>query len=146
MRRFRRLPPLLRVADILALLLALAAIALIVEAFITSLSSVPPRWPVDALVIALNLGMLGGSCSFVVQTYGMRFRRPGGGPFPLDSWQSQGRAIVLLAALPLCALVLAVAIPPTASAFGIVFPISIIGACVLLGARLWLNIGRQAMG
>jgi len=55
--------------------------------------------------------MHGGACSCTVTTYSTRFRRPDGEPFPLGSWQSQLRAILLLAALPLCALVVALYIP-----------------------------------
>jgi hypothetical protein len=60
------------------------------------------------------------------------------GPFPLESWQSQVRAFVLAAALPIGALVLAVVIPPTSRAFEIVFPVSIMGACevAVVGALL----------
>jgi hypothetical protein len=144
--RFRRLPPLLRVADILALLFALAGIALLVEAFISTLSTVPPRWPVNTLVIGLNLVLLAGSCSFVDRAYSTRVRQPGGGPSPslLGSWQGQVRAILLLAALPLCALAVVAFISPTSSASKIVFPVTLIGAFVSFGAHLWLNIGQQA--
>ena len=147
MRYFRRLPPLLRVASILGLLFALASIVGFVEVIIAVLSSIP-RSPVDPsrmLVIALNLGMLGLACNVAVNSYSMRFRQPDKRPFPLDSWQSQVRTILLLAALPIAALVLAVAIPPTSLAFGIVFPISIIGVIVLVVATLQMNIGRRAM-
>lgn len=148
MRDFRRLPPLLRTATIFALLFALAGIALLVGAFVTGLSSFPPRWSVDSSrveVIGLNLVLLGGSCSFVDQAYSARFRRPGRGPSPLDSWQGQVRAIALLAALPLCALALAAVIPPTSSAFEIVFPVTLIGALASFGANLWMVSGRQVV-
>src|SRR5262249_23557670 len=48
------------------------------------------------------------ACFYAVTRYSTRFRQPDRRPFPLDSWQSQVRAILLLAALPLCALALAV--------------------------------------
>lgn len=152
MHRFRRLPPLLRVADLLALLFALTGIALLVEAFITSLSAVPPRWPVNMniVVIGLNLILLAGSCSFVDQAhqaYSARLRQPVGGPSPspLGSWQVQVRTIVLLAALPLGALIWAAFIPPTSSAFMVVFPVTLIGAFVSVGAHLWLRIGQHVV-
>jgi drug/metabolite transporter (DMT)-like permease len=147
MRNFRRLPPVLRVASILGLLFALASLVLFLGLLITILPSFP-RWPVDAfrgLLIALNLGMLGGACSFAVNAYSIRFRRSDRESFPLDSWQSQVRAIVLLAALPIGALALAVVIPPTSLAFGVVFPISILGAIGLLVASLLMNSGRRAL-
>ena len=77
MRNFRRLPPFLRVLNIAALLFVLVACALIVEGFVTVLSSFPHRWPMDnTLVIAVNLAMLANACGFVVQSYSTRFRRP----------------------------------------------------------------------
>jgi len=134
MRYFRRLPPLLRVASLLGLLFPLASILLFAELFATSLSS-----SVDSsrvAMIALNLAMLGGACSVAVTTYSTRFRQPDPEPFPLSSWQSQVRTLVLLAALPSCALVLAVFIPSTALAFALVFLVSILAAGVLFVASL----------
>ncbi len=147
MRDFRRLPPLLRVASILGLLFSLAPIAAIMVVLIASLSSSPQSgvYATRVAVIVGNLGVLSGACSVAVQTYSTRFRQPDRGPLPLASWQSRMRAIFLAAALPICALALAVFIPPTQSAFEIVFPVSIIGAVVLLAASLWMNIGRQAV-
>jgi hypothetical protein len=135
MRDFRHLPPLLRVASILGLLFPLASIELFAVVFAPTLSSLPVG-SFRVLMIALNLLLLGWACSFAVRTYSARFRQPGGGPFPLDSWQSQVRAIVLLSALPLGALAVALVIPPTSRAFQIVFPISILGACVLIVAEV----------
>ena len=137
---FRHLTPLLRVASVLGLLfscVSLAALVACMGGFFTSQSF--PQWTVKAsrvVVIAGNLGMVGGACSFAVYSYTTRFRELDGGPFPLDSWQSQARAIGVMAALPICALVLAVAIPPTALAFEVVFPISILGALALLAATI----------
>src|SRR5260370_42440786 len=114
---FCRLPPLLRVASLFGLRCSLASITLLVSALVRSLRSLPKSSPDFGreVVIGLNLVMLGGACSFAVNTYSTRFRRPDRGPFPLASWQSQALAIVLPAALPICALALAVVIPPTAS-------------------------------
>jgi uncharacterized membrane-anchored protein len=143
LRYFPRLPMLLRVAFILGLLFPLASIALLIEALISRLSAVSPHWSADVErlgLIAVNLGMVSGACSFTVNTYSLRFRRSDTGPFPLTSWQSQVRAILLLAALPISALVLAAFISPTSLAFIIVFPISLLGACVLLVAYFYLSI------
>jgi hypothetical protein len=147
LRYFPRLPMLLRVAFILGLLFPLASIALLIvaiilfiEALITGLSAVPLHSPADGIrlvVIAANLGMVSGACSFAVNTYSLRFRRSGTGPFPLTSWQSQVRAILLLAALPISALVLAAFIPSTSLAFFIVLLISLLGACVLIVAHVY---------
>ncbi len=147
MRNYRRLPPLLRVASLVGLLLALTSLNLLVEVLFASLSPVP-HWSADAirrLVIALNLGMLGGACSFAVNTYSIRFRGSGRGPFPLDSWQSQVRAIVLVAALPICALALAVVIPPTARAWVVVSVMSVLAAFVSLAAYVYSFIRRRTM-
>jgi hypothetical protein len=142
MRYFRLLPLLLRVASLLALLFPLASLALLVSVVVTSLPSFPRSPPdVGRGLFALNLGLLGGACSCAVTTYSTRFRRPDGEPFPLGSWQRQLRAIVLLAALPSCALALALFIPPTPPAFFLVslldIAISLLGAVVLLAAFVW---------
>jgi hypothetical protein len=113
--------------------------ALLIYLLLTRLSSSAPS-PVGSSrlwIIALNLGALGWFYFLVVQTYSVRLRQLGMGPFPLNSWQNQARMLVLMAALPLCALALAVVIPPTQRAFEVVFPISIVGAFVSLGVCLW---------
>jgi len=139
MRYFRRLPPLLRVASIVGLLFRLGALALLIlliTSFVTDLLSSSPHAYRDSIrlsIIALNLIVLSSACSVAVNTYSVRFRRPDRGPFLLDSWQSQVRTIAPLSALPLCEIALALVIPPTSLAFGVVFPISILAA-VLVGA------------
>jgi hypothetical protein len=125
----------MRVADILALVCALGGIVLVVDAFLTMLSSFP-HWPVNTLVIALNLGMLGMACSIVVQTYSTRFRWLDAGLFLLDSWQSQLRALLMVTVLPLCALVLAVVTLPTQPT--VVFPISLLAGFVVVSALYWM--------
>ena len=139
MRNFRRLPPLLRVASILGLLFPLGFFIAMVAVLVTSLASSHQSgfYPSRVAVIALNLGAVGGACTVAVHTYSMRFRQPGRGPFPLDSWQSQVRALLLSSALPIGALVLAVVSPPTSLAFGmIVFPITLFGMGVALAVSL----------
>ena len=98
------------------------------------------------VAIALNLTMLGVASTFAVGTYSTRFRRPDGGPVPLDSWQSQLlRALLLAAALPLFALALAVVITPAAQpSYTNVFLITILAACVSYGANLWMFGRHQA--
>jgi hypothetical protein len=151
MRYIRRLPPLLRMASLLGLLFPLASLALLVSWLVTGLRSFsrsPPEPDVGPGLFALNLGLLGGVCSCVVTAYSTRFRRPDGEPFPLGSWQSQLRAILLLAALPSCALVVALFIPPTPPAFFLVslldIAISLLGAVVLLAAFVWPPVGASA--
>lgn len=141
MRYFRRLPPVLRVASLLGLLFPLALIVAFMTLLITSLSSSHQSgvYASRVAVIALNLGVLGVACTSAVYTYSRRFREPDKRPYPLDSWQSQVRAILLAAALPICAIALAIIIPPTSLAFEIVFPVSIIGAGVSLAVYLLVN-------
>lgn len=149
MRSFRRLPPLLRVASLLGLLLVLAALVMFVELLITTSMPTVPHWLADSPrmgVIALNLIAIGAAYDFPARLYLLRWHRPDSQPFPLDTWQSQVRAVLLVAALPLGTLVLAVVVPPTSLAFAGVFSISILEALVLFGAALLMNIGRQAVG
>jgi len=145
MLNFRRLPLFLRVVGILGLLLALASLVMfsaLVVSFITAGEVSRQRLANDPrlLVSALNLSMLSLACSFAVSGYRTRFRQPNRRPFPLDSWQSQARAIALLAALPLCAIALAAVIAPTQdAAVQMLFAISALGACALvLAYGRWL--------
>ena len=169
MHYFRRMPPLLRVAGILGVLFPLASLILLVPLVIRGLSMISqlmnpsnstqvPQVPVDffrVLVIGMNLGMLGLACVFAMSAYSTRFRRPDGGPFPLDSWQSQLRAIALPAALPLCAIILALVTPQTLPlAFVLIVPasaISVLAALVTVVAHLWVLVThvthvQQAVG
>jgi hypothetical protein len=143
-RPIPRLPPLLRMVNIVGLLLPLASLVLL-------LLEVLSRLPSDSefnrmLAIALNLTMLGVACSFAVDTYSVRIRRPDGGPVSLDAWPSQLlRALLLAAALPLFALALAVIITPAIHPnYTNVFLITILAACVSYGANLWLFGRHQA--
>lgn len=147
MLNFRRLPLFLRVVGILGLLLALASLVMfsaLLVSFITGgvvsrqVLANDPR----LLVSALNLGMLGLACSFAVNGYRTRFRQPNRRPFPLDSWQSQARALAFLAALPLCAIALAAVIVPTQDAAVLMlFALSALGVFALLLAYVRLAVG-----
>ncbi|HEX8994884.1 MAG TPA: hypothetical protein VF812_02520 [Ktedonobacterales bacterium] len=136
MRYYRRLPPLLRVASILGLLFALTALALFVALFVARIDAILESIPQDRLsdyrwlAIGLNLGLLSGACFTAVNWYVTRFREPPPAPLPLGSRRSQLRAILLLAALPLCAILLASVIPPESDWFGVVFGVSLLGALV----------------
>ncbi len=149
MRYFRRLPPLLRVVSLLGLLCVLASLVLLVSVLVTSLRSFPSfsRSPLDDErrgIMALNLGLLGGACSVAVSAYTTRFRRPNRGPFPLNSWQSQVQAIALGAALPLCALAVALVAPliplPLDFVLAIVAAITVPAAIVLLIVTIWVPV------
>ncbi len=146
MRNFRRLPPLLRVVIILGLVLPLASLALLSRMLPAMLLT--SAWPADShrvFAMASSLCLLGLCCSLVVTTYSTRFRHPDQGPFPLDSWQSQVRALVLATVLPLGALAWAVFIPLTQPGFGNNgFFIISVAAVVPVVASLWVLARYQA--
>jgi hypothetical protein len=115
MRNFRHLPPILRAASILGLLFPLASIMLLGSEVVIMILAPFPQWPLDALrglFIAVNLGMLGGACSYAVNSYSLRFRQLEREPLSLSSWQNQAQASALLATLPLGAVALALVLPP----------------------------------
>lgn len=149
MRSFRSLPPVLRVASLLRLLFPLGLFATVMFPVTASLWTTSARMGIYAsqvVVIAANLSLLGLACGLVVRAYNARVRQPVRRPFPLDSWRNQVGMILALAALPVCALVLAVVIPPTARAFQIVFPASLLGAIVFLVVALSTGIAQEAQG
>src|SRR5260221_5700717 len=125
MRVYRPLPPILRVVSIGGILCALAQIPALIISYITSQSSAPPAYRDRVMLIFADLFLLCVASSSLVGAYSRRVGRPGLGPFPLDSWQSQMPAILLLSPLPLCAIVLALAIPPTTAAVLIVILIAV---------------------
>jgi hypothetical protein len=145
-RYFRRLPPLLRVATILGLVLPLASLALLLQMLPTKLST--SAWPADfdrVMAMVLSLNFVGMSCNPVVAAYSTRFRHPERGVFPLESWPSQVRALVIIAALPLSALAWAVFIPLTQPGFYNVFLIDMLAAGVLIVAVVWVAVRYQAV-
>ena len=141
-RNYHRLPPLLRVASILGLVFALTSLLLLVASlasFIASraASSLPPMDSFRVLVIAQNVGVLSGACTFTVNAYSARFRPAAREPYLLDGWRRQARAIALLAALPLCAVMLAIVISPDSILFMLTFAVSGLAAFTVLAATLW---------
>jgi hypothetical protein len=153
MRYFRRLPPLLRVASLLAVLFPLASLVLLVALMLVSLRTFPHTsvtFFLRMLVLGLNLSLLSGACSFAVRTYTMRFRRPDSGLSLFDSWQRQVGAIAGLAVLPLCAITLALVSPSTPPVdFELVFlafAVSVLAALVVLVAHLWVLVMQMTRG
>ncbi len=147
MRDFRRLPPFLRIVSVVGLLFIIGSLILFVANFFAFLVfhmsfhpaillALEPPYDFRALVISVNLCLLSLACSAVVNTYTRRFRQPDQGPLPLSSWRSQARWLALIGALPLCAIILALAISPAATLFGLVFGVSLLGALLFLGAFL----------
>ncbi len=165
MRYFRRLPPLLRAFQLLALLTALASLGVLLSTVLVwcafwfatwqvefGLADTPPvvtpstSWQVT---FGLTLGLLSGACAWPVNLYVLRFRHPGRVVPWLDAWPTQLRAALALAALPLCALVVVLLVPPSASLFGVVFPLDILAALLLGSATIWtrgLSDGEDASG
>jgi hypothetical protein len=112
---FRRLPPLLRVTSLLALLFNLTALVVFL-AGVPIVQASFPWWSMDAhraMGISLNLLTLCFACIFVVNTYTLRFRRAGRQSYPLDTWPSQVRWLLLLGTLPLGVLTIAILLPRT---------------------------------
>lgn len=142
-RYFRHLPPLLRVASILGMLLPIASIALLGPALIAKALSFPLALSdfIRILGVAMNLNLLGLACAHVVNTYSERFRHPDRGTFPLNSWQNQARSLALLATLPLCALVLTLVIPLDSFAFLLASVTTILAAIILVVTYSWRIIG-----
>ncbi len=124
MRDFRRLPPLLRVVYGLGLLVIIAGLILFIVLIVSHMVFIA------MVFIAMNLTMLGQACFIVVYTY---THSPDSRLFPLHSWRSQAIAIALLAALPLCAIILTASIPSakdTAQVVGIISLIEAVGLCL----------------
>ena len=141
MTSFRRLPPVLRVASLLRPLGPFGlfvAFAYMVSAEAWS-SAHEGLYAGRVAVIAINLAVVGLGCNAVVRVYNSRFRQPDRATFPLASWQSQVRTMLALTIIPVAALVLAMVIPPTARAFQLVFPASIVGAVVCLAVTLSMS-------
>jgi hypothetical protein len=147
MRYFRRLPLFLRGLAILGALFPLASLVMfstMLELFIMGGWGSRQELANDhrAPAIALNLGMLGLACAFVVNRYSKRFRQPNQEPLPLDLWQRQARATALLATPPVCVIALAAVMPRTQdTAFVIVSLTSLIGAVMLLISYVRLAVG-----
>ncbi len=148
MRDFRRLPPHLRGADgIERVFLAAGSVLTTLSAAVIQLSSRHSSVDLSPVgIIAVNLGLLCLVCAFAVRLYITLFRQPDRRPLTLNSLQSLIGVIALATALPICAIVLALIISPASDAFQIVFPISIMGAVVLLVAYLSTYSRRQAAG
>ena len=140
---FPRLPPLVRVMSILSLLFLLAALVVFLEGLPIIQASFP--WlSVDAhraMGISLNLSMLSLTCSFVVSNYSLRFRRAGRQSYPLESWQSQVRWLLLLGMLPLCVLTVAILLPRT-PLFDFMLGLPTLLAILVVGAAVFYAIDK----
>lgn len=146
MTSFRRLPPVVRVASLLRPLFPLGLfVTLAYMVSVGAWSSAHAGLSAGRVaVIAINLAVVGLGSSAVVRVYTARFRQPDRVTFPLASWQSQVRTMLALTIIPIGALVLALVIPPTARAFQLVFPASILGAVVCLAVTLSVGASEEA--
>ncbi len=129
-----RLPPLVRVVSRFERVFLLASLAPIELSFVVLLLSSPHPSP-DAIrlgIIGVILGVLSMGCTFAAMAYSARFRQPDRATYAFSSWRSHRRAIALAAILPICALILAIVIPPATRMFEIVFPITLIGGITFL--------------
>jgi hypothetical protein len=111
MRNFRRLPPLVRIARPLGGLFVLISLVLLGWMLVTRLPDHLSLGMFRLVNIAVSLSALGSALNLYAINYGRRFRTTGVEDFPLSSWQNQARTIALLAALPICALALALFVP-----------------------------------
>lgn len=138
MRFFRRLSPLV----FMALLLTLTSVAMLVATLISlnanrASSSSPPLRSLDLLVIALNLEILSGACTFAVSRSKARLRQRSREPLPPTSWRNQARTILPLATLPLCAIAAIAVFPSTFSVLLGAAACTVLAAFVLLVAHVW---------
>lgn len=147
MRYFRHLPPLLRMASVVGLLLILASLALS-TALLFHVQPFLPQAAVDTSrmqLVSMNLGLLGLVVVIVILNHNIRFRQLATAQFPLSNWQSQLLAIAVLWVLPLCALAVALFFPPSLRIYSIAFGISVFGAWMTLGAFFWLLLWRPSV-
>jgi hypothetical protein len=145
MRSFRRLPPLVRVASIAGLLYLLASIGLLITYLVTGwwTSGTPPH----IIPLAVSPFYLGVACSLAEDFYRIGLPLPDRGLFWLDSWQSRVLATVLLfVPLPLCALVLALILPPTLLAFLVIYVICVLEGLIWVVASATVVFGTPPAG
>lgn len=144
MRYFRRLPPQLRAFSVAGLLLPLAGIALLVPMLFARSLALPPALADYARIpgLALNLMIIGGGLTLVVNGYTTRFHVTEGALYPFATWRSQARTAALLALLPLCALLLMYAAPAASPAFHAAPTVTILGAIVLVIAYQYTGRGK----
>jgi len=144
MRHVRRITPLVRVPSLVGLLYLLACGAVLIISLV--LGTYAER-DGSGLSIAVVMGpfYLGLAGSYAVLSHRKRLRRLDRGGFVrLDSCRSQLRALGVLLVLPLCALPLAVFLPPTVLAFGVVFALSVLAGLVLIVASATIVFGAPS--
>jgi hypothetical protein len=114
---FRGLPPFLRLTRLLGLLCILTSMVLagwmLATALVSHFAAAAGDFQrLHILGIVFSLLVLGIAFTFLSNAYRSHERSPDTTGFPFHSWQEQARFTALLAALPICAFVLALVVPP----------------------------------
>lgn len=150
MRRFRQLPPFLRVVNILGIVCLLSSLAVLVTMMVIWLG-----WHIHGpepafeysfateqryLLLGLNLGMLGNVSNAVIGAYARRFAPVPPTKLPLDSLRDQARAVLLLSLAPLCAIALALVIPHESVWMLLVGGVSFLGAVGVITCQFKLGL------
>lgn len=145
MRYIRQIPPLIKVAGVLAVLLGITALALATRQLILLQQSYPGI-PADndrMQALSMGIGQLSVACFISVGLYSARIRRavpgplPPGAPLPSDSWKLQLVTFLIPAALPVCVIVMALVIPVGSRIFGVTFLVEMLGALVIIACAVW---------
>lgn len=142
----RRLPPVLRVMGRISLLVGPLAFAALIAAINLSAAHefpVPFETVSRVSLISLDFCVMALDCAIVIQAYKMRFYRAEREPHPLATWQRQIRAWAILAAVPLCDVVLALALSPRLGVYGIAFGVGMLEAWIAFGGVCWMILGAQ---
>jgi hypothetical protein len=131
MRYSRRLPPFMRVVIALALLLCVAEFVLLLLAKLYwSPLHVPSADFGRLVIIASYLASLDLACIDVIVFVSIRMLMPGRRwRIPLDSWQSQARALALAGVGPLCGLIVTLANAPSFGATSASAAINAVALC-----------------
>jgi hypothetical protein len=139
MRGFQRLPVSVRIMSGIGLALPLSSIALLVRFLITLDAGQPyPQSEVGRiLAIAMSLTPLGMAFAYQGAIYQARSCSHGTHALSPDTWQGQACSLAVPAALPLCALVLALFVPFSPLGYLIPMALSLAAMAVNLAIFIW---------
>jgi hypothetical protein len=141
---FRRLPPLLKVCWIVSILLGLGVAIIAAAHFLRlfGLLAFLPDLPPQGTTILLSIVPLAMALNFPVYGYARRFGR---GPAPLrrapKTWRGQLASAVLLAALPLGAILVATFAVPGPTTADVIFGLQLAGLLLIAAAYLYVMTG-----
>lgn len=138
MSTFARLPPILRLASLIAFvasLATLAALALLLLQLLGHVSVTAPLEPERMTLVVGGLALLGVAYALLIFWYTARFRRSAAQrPLRLATWRSQVGAILLLAVLPLGQLVVALFAPMSFPVLAVGLALGILQLALVVGA------------